>query len=86
MSCEEEPGPGAVFADMTARIRSRQSASRATEALPDSFIARMRECERLARETQYPEMAEIMHKLAGLWRQAARVGSEYIGESGGGQA
>jgi hypothetical protein len=72
-----------VFADMPARIRSRQRDPRASEALPDSFIARMRECERLARKTKSLEMAEIMRKLAGLWREMATYGVELIGENGG---
>ena len=78
----EEPDPAAVLAELSALVRSRNNRL-LSEAVPDSFIARMRECERLAGETKYPEMAEIMFKLAGLWREAASS-AEFIGENGGG--
>lgn len=62
--------PAAVLADLTALIRSRND-TRASEVWPDSFIAQMRECERLAGKTKSPKMAAMMRKLAGLWREAA---------------
>jgi hypothetical protein len=78
----EEPDPAALLADISALVRSRTSPL-LSETLPDSFIARMRECERLAGETIYPEMAEIMLKLAELWREMVISGAELIGENGG---
>lgn len=79
----EEPDPAAVLAELSALVRSRNSPL-LSEVLADSFVARMRECERLAGKTKYPEMAEIMRKLAGLWREAARSSVEFIAENGGG--
>jgi hypothetical protein len=38
---------------------------------PASFIAKMRQCERLANETTDPKIAVILRKLALAWRQKA---------------
>ena len=57
-------------------------------ALPDSYIARFRECERLAANASFPEMAAIMRQLADVWRELAssppqRPCVEFIAENRG---
>jgi hypothetical protein len=72
--------PAAVLAKLAALSRARQNDPRPHDLWPDSFIARMRECERLAGKTIYPEMAAMMHKLARLWREAASSALATSGE------
>jgi hypothetical protein len=65
--------PAAVLARLAAQSRARLKHDFRTKQLwPDSFIARIKECERLADKTIYPEMAAMMRKLARLWREMAR--------------
>jgi len=68
----DQPDPAAILARRAEQSRARQTDGGTKEFCPDGFIARMRECERLAGKTVYPEMAEIMRKLARLWREMAR--------------
>ena len=68
----DEPDPAVVLAKLAALSRERQSCARITDQTwPHSLFARIRECERLANGTIYPEMAAVMRKLAGLWRELA---------------
>ena len=76
----EVDDPAAILARLAEESRARRKYDFRTKQLwPDSFIARIKECERLAGKTAYPEMAEVMRKLARLWREAA---SGALGESG----
>jgi hypothetical protein len=64
--------PAAVLARIAGQSRARLKYDfRKKELWSDSFIARIKECENLAEKTIYPEMAEMMRKLAGLWREMA---------------
>jgi hypothetical protein len=67
----DERDPAVVLAKLAALSRERQNDSRVIELWPDSLSARIRECERLANSTMYPEMAAIMRKLVSLWREVA---------------
>jgi hypothetical protein len=58
-------------------------------ALPDSYIARFRECERLAANASSPVMAAILRRLAKVWRELAssplrRPRAEFIAQNRGG--
>jgi hypothetical protein len=68
----DEPDPAKVLAKLAAMSRARQNVFRVNEVWPESFFARIRECEQLADETMYPEMQAMMQKLVGLWRELAR--------------
>jgi hypothetical protein len=67
----DEPDHAEVLAELAALSRARQNDPQRSEIWPNSFIARMRECERLAGKTIYPEMAAMMRKLVRLWRELA---------------
>jgi hypothetical protein len=68
----DEPDPAAVLAKLAALSRERQNDPRGNQVWPDSLFARIRECERLADSTTYPEMAAMMRKLVRLWRELAK--------------
>ena len=70
MSNDEDPAT--VLTRLAALSRERQNAFRMNEPWSDSLIARIKECERLADKTVYPERADMMRKLARLWRELAR--------------
>jgi hypothetical protein len=70
----DEPDHAEVLAELAALSRARQNDPQRSEIWPNSFIARMRECERLAGKTIYPEMAAMMRKLVRLWRDLASGG------------
>jgi hypothetical protein len=62
----DELDPTEVLVELAARIRPVHD-PQSNEVWPDSYIARMRECERLAGVTQYPHMAALMRELAGVF-------------------
>jgi hypothetical protein len=67
----DEPDPAEVLAKLAAMSRERQDEFRVTELWPESLFARIRECERLADDTMYPETAAIMRELVELLRELA---------------
>ena len=77
---EQSDDPAVVLAKLAAMSRARQNDPRRNDRWPDTLFARIRECEHLADQTVYPEMAAMMNKLVKLWRELARSLPEASGD------